>query len=328
MGKILVIDPGHGGKDAGAVANNLLEKDLNLAVSKGIQQELKTYDVKVLLTRETDVFLSLLARSEFSNSARADYFISIHTNAGGGTGYEDFIFTNPSAVSVEAQGVIHREVMSFLSQEGFRDRGKKRANFSVLRHTTAPCILLENLFIDNPYDAKWLAQPVNLVKLAKTIAAALVKALNLTPAVLPWIPANEIAELVKDGLLNTVRDPSTVVNWGELATLLNRIRKKQVATGAAWDPVAEQQLLVQDKLLSAVRQPLLGVYWGEFATVLNRLRNRRVTGHANWDPVLEINLLLQDQLINTNRQPMDPLLWGEFATVLNRFRAIHGRGGK
>lgn len=81
----VVIDPGHGGKDAGAVGRNLhlLEKNLNLEVSKRLAAKIKQAypQVKVILTRETDVFIPLQGRANIVNQNNADLFICIHTNA-------------------------------------------------------------------------------------------------------------------------------------------------------------------------------------------------------------------------------------------------------
>ena len=79
----LVIDAGHGGKDPGAMANGAKEKNINLAVAlalgKLVEQNCK--DVKVVYTRKTDVFVELNERANIANKAKADLFISIHTNA-------------------------------------------------------------------------------------------------------------------------------------------------------------------------------------------------------------------------------------------------------
>lgn len=79
----LVIDAGHGGKDPGAVGKNIYEKDLNLALALKIGEKIKQKypNVKVVYTRDTDVFVPLQKRSEIANNNKADLFISIHANS-------------------------------------------------------------------------------------------------------------------------------------------------------------------------------------------------------------------------------------------------------
>lgn len=79
----LVIDPGHGGHDAGAVGTFSKEKDINLKTALALGKYLERYspDVKVIFTRKTDVFVTLHGRADIANKAKADLFISIHTNA-------------------------------------------------------------------------------------------------------------------------------------------------------------------------------------------------------------------------------------------------------
>jgi N-acetylmuramoyl-L-alanine amidase len=78
---LVVLDPGHGGKDPGAVANGLKEKDINLAISKYLSAELQKRGYTVLLTRQDDRYLRLQERTDFANRHKADAFISVHVNA-------------------------------------------------------------------------------------------------------------------------------------------------------------------------------------------------------------------------------------------------------
>ncbi len=93
--KIIVIDPGHGGKDPGAVANGLKEKNVNLKIAKALKRVLeKDGRFKVYLTREDDRFISLYRRTLFAIQKRADLFISIHCNASRtGRGYGTYVYT-------------------------------------------------------------------------------------------------------------------------------------------------------------------------------------------------------------------------------------------
>ncbi|MCL1875659.1 MAG: N-acetylmuramoyl-L-alanine amidase [Synergistaceae bacterium] len=78
---IVVLDPGHGGQDPGAVANGIREKDINLAVALKLESVLKSRGIKVSLTRRTDVYLKLAERTEIANRLNAEVFVSIHANA-------------------------------------------------------------------------------------------------------------------------------------------------------------------------------------------------------------------------------------------------------
>ena len=80
---VVVIDAGHGGKDPGAVGKKAKEKDINLNVALALGKLIQTNckDARVVYTRKTDVFISLDRRAKIANDAKADLFISIHTNA-------------------------------------------------------------------------------------------------------------------------------------------------------------------------------------------------------------------------------------------------------
>jgi N-acetylmuramoyl-L-alanine amidase len=175
----IALDAGHGGKDSGAVGNGLREKDLTLNIVKKIGDMLNDYEgVEVIYTRTDDRYLSLEERAKIANKAGADFFLSIHINAGGGTGFESYVYNgNISAKTVAYQNVIHAEIMKAIGN--VRDRGKKRANFAVLRETKMPAILTENLFIDNPNDAVKLKSEQFLLQVAHGHVQGIVKAFGL-----------------------------------------------------------------------------------------------------------------------------------------------------
>src|SRR5690625_5247352 len=152
MAKI-VLDAGHGGHDGGASAYGLLEKTLTLQIVLKIRDYLNKHYTghTIKLTRSTDKYLTLTQRTNIANNWGADYFMSIHINAGGGTGYEDYIYNgNVSAATRTNQDIINREV---IKATGWTNRGKKRANFAVVRQTNMPAILTESGFIDRKSDA-------------------------------------------------------------------------------------------------------------------------------------------------------------------------------
>ncbi|MCR8849950.1 N-acetylmuramoyl-L-alanine amidase [Rossellomorea sp. SC111] len=178
---IIVLDPGHGGTDPGAMGNGLQEKNLTLTIGLKVKQLLEAnYSVDVRLTRETDRYVGLSERADFANAPGALYFVSLHHNAGGGTGFESYIYPGTSSSETgRRQDIMHKEIMNFLSGYGLRDRGQKEANFAVLRETAMPAILLENLFIDSVNDANLLKDPTFITGLSNAIASGVGKALNL-----------------------------------------------------------------------------------------------------------------------------------------------------
>lgn len=174
-----MLDPGHGGRDPGAVGNGLKEKDVNLEICKLTAYRLSFYEVEVILTRISDADLSLEERCNIANKIRADCFCSIHANAGGGTGFESYVYLNVPEKTENLRNAVHDTVARYYKNAGFVDRGKKRANFFVLRKTIMPAVLLENLFLDNCSDAEKLKDGSFLDGLAGAIAEGLAAALGM-----------------------------------------------------------------------------------------------------------------------------------------------------
>jgi len=175
----IFIDPGHGGTDPGALGLGLREKNLTLDIAKKIEKRLKNryIGVDVRLSRTGDQTLSLEKRSSTANSWKPDLFISVHINAGGGRGFESYIHNgNVSNATVRYQNTIHDHIVK---QMKFTDRGKKRANFHVLRETNMPAILFEYLFIDNGSDNNLLSQSSYRTRLGNATADGVAKALKL-----------------------------------------------------------------------------------------------------------------------------------------------------
>src|SRR5690606_27850140 len=175
----IFIDPGHGGSDPGAVANGLKEKDLTLAIAKECNRVLnEEYEgVQTKMSRTGDTYPSLSARTKAANDWGADYFLSIHINAGGGTGFESYIYNGKvKDFTKVAQDRIHSVIAA---GDGWADRGKKRANFHVLRETRMSALLTENGFIDNASDADKLKDPAFLKKLGRLHAEGIAKAFGL-----------------------------------------------------------------------------------------------------------------------------------------------------
>lgn len=177
----IYIDPGHGGSDPGASANGLQEKDVALDIA------LKTRDIlneqysghTIKLSRTSDITKSLGARTNEANNWGANFFVSIHINAGGATGYESYTW-NGSYDNKERTNAIRRTIHNkTVEQTGFTDRGAKQANLHVLRESSAPAVLTENGFIDNAADANKLKSDAFIEEIAQAHANGIAKALGL-----------------------------------------------------------------------------------------------------------------------------------------------------
>ncbi|ADM37837.1 N-acetylmuramoyl-L-alanine amidase [Bacillus spizizenii ATCC 6633 = JCM 2499] len=174
----IFIDPGHGGSDPGATGNGLQEKTLTLQIALALRTILiNEYEgVSLLLSRTSDQYVSLSDRTNAANSWGADFFLSIHINAGGGTGFESYIYPGVGAPTTTYQSAIHSNVIQAVD---FADRGRKTANFHVLRESAMPALLTENGFIDTVADANKLKTNSFIQSLARGYANGLEQAFNL-----------------------------------------------------------------------------------------------------------------------------------------------------
>ena len=152
--KKIVLDPGHGGKDSGAVGySNMMEKDINLTLTLALEARLKSlYCCEIMLTRREDVTVALWERSAMANEWGADFYFSLHSNAFDGQvrGYEDFIYSGDvTTEEIEIRRIIHPYIQKVWVDAGSKNRGMKRDDFHVLRETGMPAMLVENGFVDN-----------------------------------------------------------------------------------------------------------------------------------------------------------------------------------
>ncbi len=183
------IDPGHGGKDPGAVANGLQEKDVVLVIAKKTADYLNRHyeNVQATLTRSADVFHELSVRAKIANQDKADYFVSIHLNSFkvSSNGFETFCQPGAGKETSAFQQAVHNQIFSFLKPYGIKDRGIKQKNLAVLRETNMPAVLTENLFVSNPHEAALLKKPEFLDGLAKAHAEGIAKGASLKKKTLP-----------------------------------------------------------------------------------------------------------------------------------------------
>lgn len=181
--QIVVLDPGHGGMDPGAVGCRGLEEAPNvLDVAQRAQLILEAEGLTAELTRDDDRFVGLSARAAYANDLGARLFVSIHSNSNGGTpatGTETFLARNGSATSGVLAGHLQRELIATWM---LRDRGVKRANFTVLTATRMPAALTEVCFTNNcAPDAELLRDPAQRGAIAEAHARAILETLGREP---------------------------------------------------------------------------------------------------------------------------------------------------
>jgi N-acetylmuramoyl-L-alanine amidase len=166
--RTVVIDAGHGGYDRGGVpGQRISEKDKTLDVAQRLKRILQAEGYRVIMTRDSDVFVSLGARVAIANSYRDATFVSIHFNCAsrvGANGIETYYYRSDSA-SLAAS--IHRNVVSSAPSE---NRGIRRRGFYVLRRTSIPSVLVECGFLTNPTEGSLALTGDYRQKLAEQIA--------------------------------------------------------------------------------------------------------------------------------------------------------------
>lgn len=172
---LVVIDPGHGGRDPGAIGiGGLREIDVVMPVSLEVARLLEEQGLQVVMTRQDDRTLDLEPRVQIANRANADIFVSIHANAISMSrpdvnGLETYYYSSsgqPLAAFIQA---------SMLEATGMRDRGVKRARFYVLRNTNMPAALVEVGFVTGEEDAPRLSDPDFHRLIARAIARGILQ---------------------------------------------------------------------------------------------------------------------------------------------------------
>lgn len=167
--KTVFLDPGHGGKDPGAVYYNTQEKDLTMQVYQKLRKELEGLGYTVLSSRDSDVYVDFITeRSKMVNNTNSDIFISIHFNASGAPAsnrsgiqtysYEEapgypsrinsYWHNHPDRIS-ESNRLAADIHSSLLAETGAKDAGLLQSSFAVLRETDKPAVLLELGYMDN-----------------------------------------------------------------------------------------------------------------------------------------------------------------------------------
>lgn len=175
----VVIDPGHGGKDVGAVYGERYEKDDNLALALLVNEKLREKGIESAMTRSTDKQVSLESRCRFANFKKAELFVSLHRNsADGAKGVEIWI----SSESPKEDEALAENILEGLEKAGIsQNRGVKSGyargdgDYYVNSHTDMPSCLVELGFINSETDNKLLDE--NIDEYAQAIADAVEKSL-------------------------------------------------------------------------------------------------------------------------------------------------------
>lgn len=174
--QLIVIDPGHGGKDFGSEAARVVtEKELNLKTAKIVVAYLRQMGFQVVMTRDEDRFVPLAMRTRLANNQRADLFLSIHYNSApspAAEGIEIFYYrSDMQRPRMHASKQLAQKVLQTLKAEtGAKSRGVKEGNLAVIRETTMPAILIECGFLTNPKECERIKQASYMKKVARGIA--------------------------------------------------------------------------------------------------------------------------------------------------------------
>ncbi len=176
----VVIDPGHGGQDPGAIGiGGLREADVVLDVSKRVKNLLTEKGVNVRLTRNNEVDLDLPLRVSVANRTDADLFVSIHANASRGkrrdiNGLETFYYTGWRGRLLAKK--IQRQILKV--SPGSPDRGVRQGRFFVIKNTRMPAVLVEIGFLTGRLDARRLEKSIHRKRIAYAITKGILEYLS------------------------------------------------------------------------------------------------------------------------------------------------------
>jgi N-acetylmuramoyl-L-alanine amidase len=169
----IVIDPGHGGKDPGAISvYGVYEKTINLAVARSVAARLAGQGIRVTLTREVDRFVELDERAAVTNRAGADLFVSVHADSSSNRrarGCTVYVCRDAANVAVQAATATVRA----MTRTGLASRGVRRADYRVLTQTQCPAVLVELGYLSNPAEARLLADNSGQQRLAESLTEGL-----------------------------------------------------------------------------------------------------------------------------------------------------------
>jgi N-acetylmuramoyl-L-alanine amidase len=194
---VVVLDPGHGGQDSGAMVGGLMEKDLTLDIARRVDRLLDSQGIATLMTRLGDSYVSLADRAAFGNRVRDSIFVSIHFNEDNkpvATGVETyyaahqitsgfllaswlpFLSRPPSnSPKPESQGLAGFIQEALVARTCSVDRGTQAKQFFVIANVTSPAVLIEGGFLTNKDDVSRLASEDYRDQLAAAVADGILR---------------------------------------------------------------------------------------------------------------------------------------------------------
>lgn len=182
MAKKVYLGVGHGGKDPGAVANGLKEKDLNLSIALACRDELARHGVAVLMSRTGDQTEDLTDRIKECNTYKPDLAVDIHNNAGGGDGCEVFHHYGGGKGKVLANNILAEAVKVGQNSRGAKT--KKNANgqdyYGFIRSTSCPAVIVECAFVDNKKDVQIIDTAAEQKAFGVAIAKGILSTLGIS----------------------------------------------------------------------------------------------------------------------------------------------------
>ncbi|MEC4813330.1 MAG: N-acetylmuramoyl-L-alanine amidase [Scytonema sp. PMC 1069.18] len=175
---VIMVDPGHGGKDSGAPGlGGLLEKNVVLPISQKVAAVLEQNGVQAVLTRNSDYFVELQGRVDMAERANADLFVSIHANSVDGrrdvNGLETYYYDS----GYDLARTVHSTILQSIPT--LRDRGVRKARFYVLRKSSMPSILVETGYMTGVEDNPRLGNPEYQNRMAEAIANGILRYLKM-----------------------------------------------------------------------------------------------------------------------------------------------------
>lgn len=175
--RLVVIDPGHGGRDPGAISYlGHHEKDIVMQISRRLAGLLQQRGVQVVMTRQGDTFVELNDRADIANRASADLFVSIHADAHNDRVHRGFTVYVARSAS-EASRRAGRSIENALSATGIPSKGLRTADYRVLVNTSGPAVLIETGYLSNPSEAALLLDGNHQHRIAAAIADGILGAM-------------------------------------------------------------------------------------------------------------------------------------------------------